>query len=393
MSDAFTDLLAAVREGAVRREADRTLLFDEVRALRDLRFGAVRLPVEAGGEGIDLEELFSRVIRLSAADASLGHLWRGHIGFVETLLLTGDVSGRWAQRVAAGAVVGNAQSERQETSTLTTRLHHVDGELRLSGTKYYTTGSIYADWIQLAALDGDERVTVLVAADHPRVRSVDDWDGFGQLLTGSGTTTFDAVPVDPRDVSTPGSEEVSWQYLGAVFQLALLAVVAGIARRALEDTLDFVRPRRRTFAFAGETSPREDPLVQHVVGEVSAAASTSRRVVLSLARDLEAARLSGADLQPLQLEVFRAQRVVPQLVLEATTALFEVGGASALSRGLALDRHWRNVRTLASHNPVAQRTRAVGQFELLGTLPDFGAPGAPGAARAGASASAVPRPA
>ena len=120
--------------------------------------------------------------------------------------------------------------------------------------------------------------------------------------------------------------------------------------------------------------------MQHGVGEVSAAASASRRVVLSLARDLDAARLTGADLQPLQLEVYRAQRVVPQLVLEATTALFEVGGASAVSRGLSLDRHWRNVRTLATHNPVAQRTRAVGQFELIGTLPDFGAPGATNAA-------------
>lgn len=389
MSGTFDDLLTTVRDGAVRREADRTLLFDEVRALQELRFGAVRLPVEAGGEGIDLTELFSRVIRLSAADASLGHLWRGHIAFVETLLLSGDVSGRWARRVAAGALVGNAQSERQETSTLSTRLHHVDGELRLSGTKYYTTGSIYADWIQLAALDGDERVTLLVAADHPRVRSVDDWDGFGQLLTGSGTTTFDAVPVDPRDVTGPAVDEVRWHYLGAVFQLLLLAVVAGIAQRALEDTLDFVRPRRRTFGFAGETLPREDPLVQHVVGEVSAAASASRRVVLSLARDLDAARLAGVDLQPLQLEVYRAQRVVPQLVLEATTDLFEVGGASAVSRGLALDRHWRNVRTLATHNPVAQRTRAVGQFELLGTLPDFGAPAAPRAAGAAATAGAL----
>jgi alkylation response protein AidB-like acyl-CoA dehydrogenase len=85
---------------------------------------------------------------------------------------------------------------------------------------------------------------------------------------------------------------------------------------------------------------------------------------------------AGADVQPLQLEVYRAQRVIPQLVLDATTTLFEVGGASAVSRGLALDRHWRKVRTIAAHNPVAQRTRAVGQFELNGTLPDWKAPGA-----------------
>jgi alkylation response protein AidB-like acyl-CoA dehydrogenase len=376
MSDAFDEFLARVREGTVQRETDRQLLYDEVQALRELRFGALRLPVESGGEGIGLEELFDRVIRLSAADASLGHLWRGHIAFVESLLFAGDM-GTWADRIGAGDIVGNAQSERQETGTLSTRIERIGDEVLLTGTKYYTTGSIYADWIHLAALEGDERVAVTVSARHPGVHSIDDWDGFGQLLTGSGTTTFEAVPVDPADVVGPVDDAARWHYLGAIFQLALVAVIAGIAQRALEDTIEFVRPRRRTFGFAGETSPRDDPLVQHVIGEVSAAASTARRVVLSIARDLDDARRAGHDLQPLQLEVYRAQRVVPQLVLEAATALFEVGGASAVSRGLSLDRHWRNVRTIATHNPVAQRTRAVGQFELNGTLPEWSAPGAP----------------
>ena len=59
----------------------------------------------------------------------------------------------------------------------------------------------------------------------------------------------------------------------------------------------------------------------------------------------------------------------------AATRLFEVGGASAVGIGVALDRHWRNVRTIASHNPTLQRTRALGQWELLGTLPGWEAPG------------------
>ncbi|MVT78222.1 hypothetical protein CVM73_22100 [Bradyrhizobium forestalis] len=38
--------------------------------------------------------------------------------------------------------------------------------------------------------------------------------------------------------------------------------------------------------------------------------------------------------------------------LAATTELFEVGGAFSDLRELAIDRHWRNARTIASHNPV-----------------------------------------
>lgn len=379
--DRFAAFLERVAAGAVDRERDRRLLFDEVAELRALGFGALRVPAAHGGEDLAFPEVIERVIRLSAADASLGHLWRGHIAFVEDLRAQGGrADDRWWRRILAGGLVGNAQSERQSTARLDTRIDRVGGTLLLTGTKYYTTGSIYADWIHLAALDGDERVAVTVAASHPGVRPVDDWDGFGQLLTGSGTTTFDRVPVDPRDVIASVDDARQWAALGSVFQLTLLAVVAGIAQRALDDTVAFVRPRRRTFGFAGETLPADDPLVQLVVGEVSAAAAAARRLVLSVAAELGDALddhvSADADrFRALQLEIYRLQEVVPRLILDAATRLFEVGGASAVSANAALDRHWRNVRTIASHNPTVQRTRAIGQWELRGTLPEWKAPG------------------
>ncbi|WP_207453397.1 acyl-CoA dehydrogenase family protein [Herbiconiux sp. SYSU D00978] len=386
--DAFLDRL---RAGACDREANRTLLHAEIEELRALGFASWRLPPELGGAGLGFEELIARVIDLAAADASLGHLVRGHVAFVEQLLADGlgtrpltERERRWVARLNRGEFVGNAQSERQETAVLSTRLDTDGGVLRLTGTKYYTTGSIYADWIHLAALDGDERVAVTVDARQPGVRSIDDWDGFGQLLTGSGTTTFDGALVDPEDVERSAGTPGAWNHLGVVFQLVLLAAIAGIARTALDDAVAYVRPRRRTFGFAGETPPREDPLVQQVVGRLSSVALSARELVLGVARRADAAleglragRLGPDDLQPVLLDVYRIQQVVPPLVLDATTELFEVGGASAVSRTTALDRHWRNVRTIASHNPAAQRARALGQFELLGTLPAWSAPGAP----------------
>ncbi|RQP12973.1 MAG: hypothetical protein EAS51_01345 [Microbacteriaceae bacterium] len=378
--ETFAQFLARVAPGAVERERERRLLHAELAELRAFGFGALRVPAAHGGADVPLEQLFAHLVDLSAADASLGHVWRGHVAFVEALRAQGDAApSRWYERVVAGQFVGNAQSERQETARLGTRLEREGDTLVLSGTKYYTTGSIYADWIHLAALDGDERVAVTVTAHHDGVRSIDDWDGFGQPLTGSGTTVFERVPVDPDDVVASDTDAARWHLLGSVFQLSLVAVVAGIAQRALDDTIAFVVPRRRTFGFAGETLPREDPLVQLVVGELSVAASTARRLVLSVARELGDAVDSGADadeLQRLQFDVFRLQEVVPRLVLEAATRLFEVGGASALAVDRGLDRHWRNVRTIASHNPVIQRTRALGQHALTGTLPEWKAPGA-----------------
>lgn len=375
---AFDAFLARTAPGAVERERDRRLLHAELAELRALGFGALRVPAADGGAGARFEDVIERMLRLAAADASLAHVWRGHIAFVEALRYgRPDAARRWYPRLASGAFVGNAQSERHATARLEARVEREDGRLLLSGTKYYTTGSLYADWIHLAAFDGGERVAVTVEAAHPGVRSIDDWDGFGQVLTGSGTTVFERVPVDPSEVEAGEGDPARGPLLAAVFQLCLVTVVAGIAQRALEDTVAFVLPRRRTFGYAGETLPREDPLVQLVVGEVSVAARSARRLVLSLAAELGDAleRRAGAEeLRALQLEVYRLQELVPRLVLDAATRLFEVGGASAVGVGAALDRHWRNVRTVASHNPVLQRVAALGRWELLGTLPEWQAP-------------------
>lgn len=378
--EAFDAFLARVAPDAALRERERRLLHAELGELRALGFGALRVPASRGGAELPLEELFALLIDLSAADASLGHVWRGHVAFVESLRAHGEAApDRWWRRIEAGDFIGNAQSERQETARLSTRIEREGDALLLTGTKYYTTGSIYADWIHLAALDGDERVALTVDAHQPGVAFVDDWDGFGQPLTGSGTTTFVRAAVHPDDVAAADTDASRWHLLGSVFQLSLVAVIAGIAQRALDDTVEYVRPRRRTFGFAGETLPREDPLVQLVVGELSVAARTSRRLVLSLAAELGEAADGRADaqvLQQLQLEVFRLQELVPRIVLDACTRLFEVGGASAVATGPALDRHWRNVRTIASHNPVMQRTRALGMHALVGELPAWKAPGA-----------------
>lgn len=380
--DAALDaVLAEIREGVVQREQDRQLPHEIIRQLQALGLGRSRVPLELGGEEASLEIVFERLIRLAAADSNVAHAYRGHIAFVEELLLASE-SGhrdRWLGRIAGGALIGNAQSERKETADTSTTVERVDGELRLNGTKYYTTGSIYADWIQLSALFEEQRVSVVAPATHAGTRIIDDWDGFGQQLTGSGTTIFADVPVaeeDLREYEAGGTREA---YLAGVFQLVLLAVVAGILDSAVADTVEFVRPRRRIFGFAGETLPREDPLVQSVVGGISSAAHTVRQVVLASARDLGAAidaHRRGEDAHDAvvaaQLDVFRAQQVLLPLALQATSELFEVGGASAVGRGFALDRHWRNIRTIASHNPAAQRRRALGDYVLNGRVPTWG---------------------
>jgi alkylation response protein AidB-like acyl-CoA dehydrogenase len=59
--------------------------------------------------------------------------------------------------------------------------------------------------------------------------------------------------------------------------------------------------------------------------------------------------------------------VVDELTIRSGSQLFDAGGASATKKADNLDRHWRNARTLASHNPDTHKARAIGDYAINGT--------------------------
>lgn len=386
LRDRFAPVFATIREGAVERElasgtpGDRPLPHAEVRALAEAGFGRLRVPEDRGGFGVTLVELAHLVADLAAADSNIAHLWRGHFGYTELVLLRPDSASRdeWLERIVQGAVIGNATSERTGTTLAdisTTVTTGPDGSVRLDGTKYYSTGTLYSDWIYLAADRAGERVTFAVDASAPGVTSIDDWDGFGQRLTASGTTVFDGVDVDPSAVSAYRDAPLS--HIQAFYQLYLLAVLAGIGQAVSDDAVAFVRPRTRTYIHANASTPGEDPQVLAVLGRLSAGAFTARSLVAAAAGLLDGVVATnepgvGVDralLDAAENALYQAQVEIGPRVLRSASELFEVGGASAAERTRALDRHWRNARVVASHNPAVYKERLVGEYALHGRGP------------------------
>ncbi len=162
----------------------------------------------------------------------------------------------------------------------------------------------------------------------------------------------------------------------AFFQLVLLAVLAGIGRAALADARVLVRDRKRTFNTGSGELFRSDPLILQLVGQLSAKVFAAESVVLAAARELDAGADPDLDLTPDQryvrgeIAVEKAQLLVPELVQSAAQQLFDVTGASATSKSKSLDRHWRNARTVATHNPAVFKARTVGDWEVNGTTPE-----------------------
>ncbi|WP_243794671.1 acyl-CoA dehydrogenase family protein [Saccharopolyspora gloriosae] len=371
----FRPLFGRIAERATDREQNRRLLHDEVRALRDAGFGAIRLAPEHGGLGVDVRQLFLLLIELAAAESNLPQALRVHFSFTEEVLAEPDSAHRreWLSRIGSGALLGAATSERaNERGTVSTEVRAVDGRLLLNGTKFYSTGTLYADYISTFAANEDgEHVRLVVPADAPGVVRQDDWRGFGQRLTASGTTRFDDVEVDPAEIRRgPRPDDATSRH--GFLQLVQLAGLAGIAHRASSDAAEYVRRRRRTFNQGNADLVRHDPLVQQVVGRVDSAAHAARAIVLAAAAELEAAAARPHDRElaaAADVAAYRAQVTVSELVLGATSALFDVGGASIVDEDLRLDRHWRNARTLTVHNPVIYKQRMVGDHVLNGARP------------------------
>ena len=62
---------------------------------------------------------------------------------------------------------------------------------------------------------------------------------------------------------------------------------------------------------------------------------------------------------------------IEEPALQASARIFDVGGASAVQASALLDRDWRNLRTLFSHNPTVHKPRVLGDITVNGAaLPD-----------------------
>jgi alkylation response protein AidB-like acyl-CoA dehydrogenase len=379
LAERFRPLFATLREGAITRELERRLPFEEIQQLKAAGFTALRVPEEYGGAGVTIPELTNLLIELGEADSNLVQSLRGHLGFTESILNSPDEARRalWLERLGRGEIVGPAIGEIGQTpqAQLNSRLY-LDGEQwRIDGSKFYTTGSLYSDWVDVAVSDHNgERVFVSVRRDAEGVEVVDDWNGFGQTLTASGTAHFRKVAVDVRHINS----EERFGYSPAFFQIIHLANLAGIGRALTGEVAAAVGKRTRSFSNGNATRVAQDPQVLQVVGSLRAAAYSAGAIVLKNAEAIERAyqarlatdgdvRLQAVNIA--ELEIAQSQTIVSDLIIDAASRMFDAVSASATLRPQGLDRFWRNARTLASHNPRIYKDRIVGDFAVNGTPP------------------------
>lgn len=383
LAERFRPIFRQIGAGTVEREKARELPYEPIVWLKQAGFGAVRVPVEFGGGGASVGQLFQLLIELAEVDSNIPQSLRGHFAFVEDRLNAPQSAERdsWFARFVAGELVGNAWSEvgAVKLGDVITKVTPDNEGYLLSGTKFYSTGSIFADWIDVYAQRSDNGADVIAVtrARQTGVQHSDDWDGFGQRTTGSGTSTYDNVPVPATHVIP---FEQRFKYQTAFYQLVLLAVLSGIGRAIERDVSREILDRKRIYSTGNADSVSADAQIQQVVGQISAQVYACEAATLRSAEPLQRAYVArfGNDVHAekdaniaAEIETAKAQVIVSELILRAATDLFNALGASGVSVNRVLDRHWRNARTVASHNPLIYKARIIGDWRINGTEPPY----------------------
>jgi len=370
-------LAAEFAEEASVRDRERRLPLPELERYSQSGLWGITVPREHGGAGVSRVTLAAVTAIISRADGSLGQIPQNHYYALEVLRVNGnaDQQARFYARALAGDRFGNALAEvgTRTAAERRTRLTP-DGQdgWRINGSKFYCTGALYAQWIPTATVDeGGIQRLAFVRRDSPGVEVIDDWSGFGQRVTGSGTVVFKDVAVPRQDVLLLADPSAPANTIKPLAQLIHAAIDLGIGQAALADAVDFVRERSRPWIDAGVDEARHDPLTISEFGRLSVRLEAARALVARAGRILDTAitDATAAHIAAAAIAVAEARALTTEASLAAGTKLFELSGTQSTLGHLNLDRHWRNARTHTLHDPVRWKIHAVGNYYLNDATP------------------------
>ena len=372
------ELLERIRSRAAAVDAENRFPDDDLADLTDAGYLAVLVPTELGGVGLGLAEVAVLQQRLASAAPATALAINMHLvwtGVAKVLADRGIDALRFVQEGAvAGEVFAFGISEAGNDLVLfgsdTVADPAPDGSYSFTGTKIFT--SLGPVWTQLGlhGLDTTARdAPQLVYAFVPRTDAVvtrDDWDTLGMRGTQSRTTELHGAvaPADRvvrRVAPGPNPDPIVFGIF-SVFEILLASVYTGIARRALDLSVETAK--KRTSKKSG-LPYSDDPDIRWRIAEMALAYDALLPQIASLAADVDAqvnhgalwfAKLSGLK----HRAVVAAKQIVDEAMLVA-------GGSSYFTRS-ELSRLYRDVLAGQFHPSDPESAHATVAAAWLGPV-------------------------
>jgi alkylation response protein AidB-like acyl-CoA dehydrogenase len=373
-----------IRSRAAGGDVEGRFPYEDMALLKAHGLLALAIPVEFGGLGGRTQLINQVCLELAKANGSTSQIFFVHTVATQILSEIGSSEQKarfFAEIVDGGTRIGNASSEPGTTvADWRSRLVSTKEGYFLSGVKHFCTGHEGADLILVATvIEGAPSLAegvlmCLVPGRQEGITLHNDWDVMGQRQTASGTVTFNQVFVPERDVlGRPGELlRKSPSLFGPYFQSSLAAIYAGIAEGAYEVSLEYVRTQTRPWPSAGVDAAVKDPYIQGHMGEMRVKIEAAKLLVGRASATIEAAAEGRVTRAEASMVCAHAKVAATEAALEVTSRIFQVCGARASYRKFALDRYWRDARTLTLHDPVDRKLQEIGLYDLTGKEPPVG---------------------
>lgn len=328
---------------------------------------AAGVPVKLGGLGVtSLHDLTVAISRLGRGDGSTA------IGACMQASPTWGLAREWHSALTAGQVEqasglegllrefgsGKMIFSAAVTEAGTTILHPlteaiaVDGGVRVSGHKVFTTNAPAADLFMVTTRTPDQQLLVaFVRRDTDGLEVRDSWDAMGMRASASGELVLDGCFV-PTAMTMPAGPWGLWDApflaLALPSTFPLLGAFLGIAEAARDATIAMVTTRRK--APSGRLLAERDA-VQRLIAEIEVALAAARATLARTALAIDAsfadratAEITLADLHVLMCDFQCTNLVVKQAAIAAVDAAMTASGGGGYLRSNPISRYYRDVR-------------------------------------------------
>lgn len=360
---------------AIQRDLERELPYAEIEAYSQSGLWAITVPKLYGGAEVSSHTLAQIIALMSGVDGSIGQIPQNHFYALEILRNTGSEQQKQKlyAEVLKGARFGNALAEfKTKTSAhKQTAIRQNEQGFVINGEKFYCTGSLFAHRIPTLVTDENEhQFLAFVQRDSLGLTLIDDWSGFGQRTTGSGTVKFNNVQVLAEDV-IPFDDAYNTPTISGPFaQIMHAAIETGIARAAFKETLVRVR-QARPWIDSGVDNASQDPLTLSELGRVAVDVKASELLLKQAAKSLDIAKLNPTikNVAQASIDVAKVRAHSSETALKASSKLIELAGSRGSQRSDNLDRFWRNARVHTLHDASRWKYYFIANYVLNDILP------------------------
>ena len=376
------ELLATVRERAAQHDRDNTFASEDIADLKAIGYHLALVPEEFGGAGLTLEEVCREQERLAGASPStalainMHQIWMGVARYVQA---HGDDSADFIHEDAArGEIYAFGVSEPGNDlvlfGSLTEAEPQENGSYRLSGTKIFTTGG--PSWTRLGTFGADRsdendvrNVWTVLDRETEGLASVEDWDTLGMRASQSWTTKLEGAHAPAERIVRrlePGPTQDPF-VLGIFlnFEILLSAVYTGIARRALDITVEHVRTRR---SVARDDVYATDPAIRWRLASCAIALDGIAPQITDLANAVDAGT-PGAKRPLFMPQASALKSRATETALRVVEQCMRSYGGSGYRSKAELSRLYRDVLAGIFHPSDEESVHNAWANVLLGPIP------------------------